>query len=264
MTTDPAARHIVERFRQEPKRRRLIVDRIEELGPRMRRIEFTSPDLADFDSRSPDDHIKIFVSDPAAGGEVAMRDYTPRRFDSSACRLTIDFALHETGPVTVWARNAKVGDQLDIGGPRGSAIMPDDFDWYLLVGDETALPAIGRRIEELRAGVPVTSIVIVDGPEDVQAFDTAAAHRPVWIFRRDLPAVEAGSTFDRDTTALLAAVEAWSAPDGEGYVWIAAEAQAARTLRQYMLEQRHHPIAWLKAAGYWVAGTAGASDKMDH
>ena len=264
MTTDPSARHRVERFRQEPKRRKLIVERIEELGPRMRRIEFISPDLIDFDSRSPDDHIKIFIADPAAGGEIAMRDYTPRRFDRSACRLTIDFALHDTGPVTAWARDAKVGDRLDIGGPRGSAVMPDDFDWYLLVGDETALPAIGRRIEELRADVPVTSIVVVDGPEDVQAFDTAAAHRAVWVFRRDLPDAVAGSTFDRDTAALLAATDAWSAPDGEGYVWIAAEAQAAKTLRQYMLEQRHHPLTWLKAAGYWIAGSAGASDKMDH
>lgn len=263
MTTDPTARHSIERFRQEPRRRTLVVDRIENLGPRMRRIEFTSPDLTDFDSRSPDDHIKIFVADPDAGGEIVMRDYTPRRFDRAARRLTIDFALHETGPVTSWARNAKIGDRLDIGGPRGSMTVADDFDWYLLVGDETALPSIGRRLEGLRAGVPVTSIVVVDGPQDVQIFETAAVHQPVWVFRRDLPDLSPGTPVDRDASALLAAVKAWSAPDGEGYVWIAAEAGVARTLRDHMLKERQHPKAWLKAAGYWVAGAAGTSDKMD-
>ena len=264
MTTDLNARHRVERFRQEPKRRTLVVGRIEDLGPRMRRIEFTSPDLADFDSRSPDDHIKIFVADPADGGEVVMRDYTPRRFDRDTRRLTIDFALHETGPVTAWARDARIGDRLDIGGPRGSMIMPDDFDWYLLVGDETALPSIGRRLEGLRSGVPVTSIVVVDGPEDVQTFQAACAHRPIWVFRRDQSSVSLATPIDRDTSALLSAVEAWNPPEGEGYVWIAAEAGVARTLRDHMLEERRHPKAWLKAAGYWVAGAAGASDKMDH
>lgn len=253
--------HRIERFRREPKRRSLVVDRIEDLGPRMRRIAFVSPDLADFDSRAPDDHIKVFVADPSAEGKIVMRDYTPRLFDRAARRLTIDFTLHDDGAVTAWARTATVGARLDIGGPRGSMVVPDDFDWYLLVGDETALPAIGRRVEELRPGVAVTTIVVVDGPDDVQTFETAADHRPVWVFRRDLPA--GGDLLARDAAALRDAIEARPSPEGEGYAWIAAEARVARTLRDHLLEVRHHPRAWLKAAGYWVAGSAGASDKFD-
>jgi NADPH-dependent ferric siderophore reductase len=60
--------------------------------------------------------------------------------------LTIDFAIHLAGPHQ-WAAAAKVGDRLDIGGPRGSAVVPDDFDWYLLIGDEARCPpsAAGSR-----------------------------------------------------------------------------------------------------------------------
>jgi NADPH-dependent ferric siderophore reductase len=89
--------------------------------------------------------------------------------------LVIDFAIHEAGPATKWAIKAAPGDTLDIGGPRGSAVVPDDFDWYLLIGDETALPSIGRRTEELRAGVPVITAVVVDGADSEQVFDAKSA-----------------------------------------------------------------------------------------
>ena len=76
-----------------------------------------------------------------------MRDFTPRRFDSKTATLVIDFALHDAGPATRWALGARAGDRLEIGGPKSSKVVPDDFDGYLLVGDESALPAIGRRVE---------------------------------------------------------------------------------------------------------------------
>jgi len=87
-----------------------------------------------------------------------MRDFTPRHFDASTRTLTLGFALHDAGPASAWAASARVGDVLGFGGPRGSRLTPDNFDWYLLVGDETALPAIGRRTEELRTGVPVLTV----------------------------------------------------------------------------------------------------------
>ncbi len=168
MLFKPVASHRIERQRQEPKRRLLTVDSVTRLTPRMLRIAFASPELADFSSRAPDDHIKLFLPDPANPGQQVMRDYTPRAFDAARKILTIDFAVHEAGPATAWALAAKPGDKLAIGGPKGSAIVADDFDYYLLIGDESALPAIGRRVEGLRSGVPVATIVVVDGPEEAQ------------------------------------------------------------------------------------------------
>jgi NADPH-dependent ferric siderophore reductase len=247
-------RHAITRIRREPRRRQVAVSRVTDLSPTMRRIEFTSPDLHDFESASPDDHVKLFVPDARSPQGTCARDYTPRAFDAARGTLIIDFALHDAGPATAWALSAKVDDRLLIGGPRGSAVVADDFDYYVLIGDETALPAIGRRVETLRAKVPVTMLAVVDGPEDVQHFVTAADWRPHWVYR-------SGAGKD-DATLLREAAAKLAAPNGEGYVWIAAEARTARDLRDYWLLERRHPKAWLKAAGYWVAGKPGESEKF--
>nr|WP_254602817.1 siderophore-interacting protein [Sphingomonas bacterium] len=63
----------------------------------MLRIGFTG-DLADFVSLSADDHVKLFL--PVEGEADAMRDYTPRAFDTGLGTMTIDFALHDAGAAT--------------------------------------------------------------------------------------------------------------------------------------------------------------------
>src|SRR5579872_7292197 len=104
---DPVNRHQITRILRERRRRSLTVIGTERLSPHMLRLQFSSPELKDFESAAPDDHIKLFVPD-GAGGQ-AMRDYTPRAFNPSAGTLTIDFALHEAGPATAWALSAAPG-----------------------------------------------------------------------------------------------------------------------------------------------------------
>ena len=81
--------------------------------------------------------------------------------------------------------------------PRGSFVVPDDFDWYLFIGDETALPAIGRRLEELRPGAKAIVVAAVAGPEEEQTFDSRANVTTIWV-RRPLSRAE-------DPAPLLAA-----------------------------------------------------------
>ena len=253
LTPTPATRHEIKRVKREPKRRTLSVEQVERLTPNMQRIVFTSPELVDFESAGADDHVKLFLADGQGG--LCMRDYTPRSFDRAQGRLTIDFALHEAGPATAWALAAKVGETLQIGGPRGSSLVTDDFDWYLLIGDETALPSIGRRLEELRAGVPVTTVVLVETAADAQEIATRTAWTAKWVAREGQ---------SRDDTALLsAALVELTLPEGDGYVWIGAEGATARSLRAYMAETRGHPKIWMKASGYWAAGDPGAHEKID-
>jgi NADPH-dependent ferric siderophore reductase len=246
-------KHQIFRTRHEVRRRLLTVTETERITPRMLRIHFVSPDLHDFVSPGIGDHVKLFL--PAPDGERCMRDYTPRAFDTQACTLVIDFALHEAGPATAWAMAAQPGNTIEIGGPRGSMIVPDDFDWYLLIGDETALPAIGRQVESLRAGVPVTTIVAVDSAADQLVFETRADWQAVWAIRTG--SLQADADLLRNALA-----ERGPLPGGDGYVWIAAEARAARTLRTYAYETLGHPKAWLKAAGYWTMGLADAHEPI--
>ncbi len=251
------ARHRIERIRHETRRRMLTVEKIDRLTPRMLRIHFSADDLKDFVSASADDHIKLFFQSgdsSAADGETCMRDFTPRSFDTKQGKLVVDFALHESGPATHWASAAKVGDTLQIGGPRGSAVIPDDFDWYVLIGDETALPAIGRRVEELRPDVPVTTIVAIASPEETQTFETKAAWTQAWCVR--------DGKLD-DAALLRTALESQVLPQGEGFVWIAAEAAVARALRNYLIQDRQHPREWIKAAGYWSHGKADSHTRIE-
>jgi NADPH-dependent ferric siderophore reductase len=248
--TSPAP-SLIERVRQEPKRRTLTVTATERLTPGMLRITFESADLADFASFSPDDHIKIFL--PGADGKPEMRDYTPRRYDNAARTLVIDFAVHDAGPVTAWAMAARPGDRLEIGGPRGSAVVSSVVGKWLLIGDETALPAIGRRIEETKAGNRITSLVAVAGPDERQTFETAAELDARWCYR---PLSQA--TVADGLIAMLTDIEITD----DTFVWIAAEAGVTRAIRNYITETRGHPLPWLKAAGYWVFGKADASEKF--
>lgn len=246
--------HQIVRVRHNARRRILTVERIEALTPRMMRMHFISDDLHDFVSASPDDHIKLFFPMPdGQTDQMVMRDFTPRRFDTREGRLAIDFALHEAGPAISWAKRAQIGDALEIGGPRGSKVMTDDFDWYLLVGDETALPAMGRRVEELRAEARVITLGLVSAPEESQVFETRARLLSLWAIREKS---------DDEASVLWRMLDKIRFPEGDGMVWIAAEAATARAIRSYVIEERSHPKEWVRASGYWARGQADAHETI--
>jgi NADPH-dependent ferric siderophore reductase len=241
----------------------LTVKQVERLTPTMARITLGG-DLAGFNSASYDDHVKVFfplpgrsaptLPEPGPDGKPAEgverspgRDYTPRHYDATKNELIIDFALHDAGPATTWAEHAKPGEQLAVGGPRGSFVVPDDFDWYLFIGDETALPAIGRRLEELRAGTRAIVVVAITGPEEKQVFKSRADVETVWV-ERPLSRAE-------DPAPLLDAVRALTLPkNGDGYAWAAGESQTAKLLRRHLLDERGLDKTFVKAAGYWKRG----------
>ncbi|ATU72997.1 siderophore-interacting protein [Komagataeibacter rhaeticus] len=237
---------VIHRVRHELHRRSLDVVAVERLSPHMIRITLAGADLAGFTSASPDDHIKIFI--PGLDGAPVRRDYTPRRYDPGAGTLVLDFVNHHGGPAAAWARAARVGDRLDIGGPKGSQVIVAT-DW-LLVGDETALPAIGRRVEELPAHARATTVVAVPGAADEQVFQTAARHTAHWVHRPMAHADQA--------RAILAALDGLEMTR-RTFVWVGAEAGVAKAVRQYLLDRRGLDPRWIRAAGYWVKGRADAS-----
>ncbi|HEY9025278.1 MAG TPA: siderophore-interacting protein, partial [Burkholderiaceae bacterium] len=193
----PTTLRRVERVRHELKRRELTVKSVEAPTPHFRRITFTDASLSDFVSASFDDHVKVFVGD-------ARRDYTPRAYSNAACELVIEFALHGDGPVAAWAGRAAAGDTLAIGGPKGSLIVPLDYDWHLLAGDETAFPAVARRLEELPAGAKAIVVLKAADAADRRTFASAADVDLTWVASDD---------------ALLAAVRALALPAGDGFAW---------------------------------------------
>ena len=120
-------------------------------------------------------------------------------------------------------------------------VVPTDYDWHLLAGDATALPAIARRLAELPADA--RAIVIV------QADDLA-----VLELARSSASVELRQVATAD--ALIAAIEGLKLPPGEGYVWCAGEAAAMARLRGILIEGKAHPREALRIAAYWKRGAS--------
>jgi len=240
----------IERIRHELRRRNLTVLSVAALTPNMIRITLGGDEMEGFTSLSAGDHVKLFVPDGEGG--VAMRDYTPRRYDPETRTLVLDFVVHEAGPATQWALGARPGDAVQIGGPRGSQVITGAIAAWLLIGDETALPSIGRRIEEMSAGVPVTSVVAVPGVRDEQSFETVAALTTHWIHREDAT----------DAAAIIGRLRDIPIEPGT-FVWLAAEGSVAKAVRSYLVEERKHPLTWLKASGYWVKGKADTTEKFE-
>ncbi len=199
-TPDPRA---PQRVRHDTRMRLLEVIAITDITPLMRRVRLKG-DMAGFASVGHADHIKAFFfpagvepkvvpigsqgAEFAPGERPEMRDYTPRYWDVDNGWIDLDFVLHGDGPASSWAAQVAVGQKLVIGGPRGSLVVPAAYDWYLLAGDETALPALGRRIEELPAGSKVIAVIEVAELAEEQSFETRANVSLTYVYRDGLPA----------------------------------------------------------------------------
>lgn len=241
---DAAQAPVIERVRHELKRRELTVASVDPLGPGFVSITFTGDDLADFTSLSFDDHVKLMFDESAE--TPVRRDYTPRRFDREQRTLTLEFALHGHGAASEWARGAQVGQRLTIGGPRGSFVVPLGLDWHLLVGDSTALPAISRRLEELPAGSRAFVLVMADAAD-----------------RRDLPSrAEVELQWVDGADALVAALQAWTPPAGQGVAWGGGEAQAMARVRQ-VLNEKGVPRELTRVSAYWKKGVADHHETLE-
>jgi len=246
----------IHRVNHEIRQRRLDVLRVTDLTPRMRRITLGGAELAGFASVGSDDHIKLlFACTPEeqqaidarnlgrdGGARPTMREYTPRRIDLANLELDIDFVLHGDGPASTWAAQAAPGQTLDIAGPRASMVVPDIFDSYLLIGDETAIPAIARRLEELPAGRQVLVVIQIEDEQERQALASKAQVEVIWVRRH--------------AEDLLERVKHLALPQGRLYGWVALEKTLTRQAKALLLEKGVQEDA-LKAVAYWRAdGTA--------
>ena len=234
----------IERVRHDLKMREVQVARINHVSPGFASITFHGEALADFRSLSFDDHVKFMFND--ANGEQVRRDYTPRRFDRDAREMDIEFALHGHGGAAEWARNATVGQSAIIGGPRGSMILPLAMDWHLLIADDSALPAVTRRLEELPDGARVQAVLLVDAA-DRRTFATGADADIRWVANED---------------ELLQILRELPLHAGAGLAWGGGEAALMARVRQVLLD-KGLPRQAAKVSAYWKHGVADHHERLD-
>ena len=199
-----------QRVRNDLRFRELTVLRVERPSAGFQRIVLGGEQLEGFSSRGFDDHTKVFFPAPGAvfvppvvtdegidwgdGVRPQARDYTPL-YDEVRHELMLDFFIHDGGIASSWAVEAKAGDKLTIGGPRGSLVVPEDYAWQLYVCDESGMPALRRRLLGLRqlAVTPqVTAIVTIadasykDYLADLDGFNIewVEGHNPAFVAER--------------------------------------------------------------------------------
>lgn len=255
------ALHDNRRIRHPTELRTLEVLRTQRLTPHMQRITFGGNALRGFHSPGADDHVKLFFPNrhgqwvlPMVGPDglvfppgqepSPMRDYTPRQHDAARNELVIDFVLHGDGPASTWAWQAGPGQPLVVGGPRGSFLLAHDYDRYVLAGDETALPAIGRMLEQLPGHTRITALVELPDPGDRQVLPARTGIEIHWLDRAGW-AGDGDGPFEQALRAL---------PDtaGDTFYWIGCESRRARAMRLW-LDERGIPRDAIKASGYWKA-----------
>jgi len=226
----------------------------------MIRVTLGGDELAGFGGEGPDRRIKMFfpvegqerpaVPRATSGGPVwpageprpAIRTYTVRRFDAAEGELDVDFVLHEGhGPAAAWARDARPGAWVGVSEPGGRYEPDPAAAFHVVIGDETALPAVATVLDVLPAGVPALAFLeIADAGEEQLLPGAAQLH---WVHRGH---AEPGAP-------LAAAVRAAQFPSGDGQAWLSGESACVRDLRKHLLDERGLDRRRVYATGYWRA-----------
>ena len=183
-------------------------------------------------------------SGPPEGRPVGRR-YTVRAWDPDARLLTIDFVVHgAVGHAGRWANHARTGDLLQLTGPSGGYAPSTTADWHLMVGDESALPAIAAALERLPAGARAKVYVEVGSPADELPLAGAGEIEVRWLHRDGRPFGE----------PLVEAVRALEFPPGRVHAFVHGEAGAMKELRRLLRVERGVPRGDLSISGYWRRG----------
>lgn len=175
---------------------------------------------------------------PVPGGDSVKRYYTVRRRREGRGEIDVDLVLHRTGPATEWAGAAAVGDVVAFDAPRGHYAPPSDTTSLVLCGDVTALPAIGRILEEraaLETSPPASIVIALDDPADRQALALRPGDDLRWCA----------------TSALVDETRRLCGGDPLAYVWFSGEAADMRAVRARLRRELGIPASRWTTMGYW-------------
>ncbi|ATG51033.1 cobalamin ABC transporter ATP-binding protein [Brachybacterium vulturis] len=248
--------------------------------------------------------------DPADRGW--MRTYTVREHRaaghpgnlSAQPEIDIDVVLHldpveqpGQGVAARWARDAQVGDTVSLLGPNRHLVGPDyggiEFRpgtarTVLLVGDETAVPAVGSILEALPASISGHALLEVPEAGDAQQLLSRSGVQVTWLPREGRPH---GELLDAAVRRLMSENNAqafrdaaadgpaddgraatheeledvdidetilWETTTGHGafYAWLAGEAGAIKSLRRHLVSELGLDRKQVSFMGYWRQGRA--------
>ena len=218
-----------------------------DLHPGLRRVVFTCAD--GLPGYKPGNDLVFLL--PLPDGTEGRRHYTIRGADAAKGTLWVDFVMHADTPGPRFARTARAGDRVQARGPRGRTFLRDT-GFHLMIGDETALPAILHMIEALPQGEGVRAIVEVPDAGWEQPVPAGTDAEIRWVHRNG-PA--------RPSSLLGGALAASGLTLGQGTAYLLAETGTVRALR-HRLQDEGATKDQLVCEGYWRPGREGGHDHI--
>jgi NADPH-dependent ferric siderophore reductase len=252
---------------EQPNRRkqsttRLVVRRTERVNPHLIRINATPSnpeDLAQFTTPHSDAYVKVLFRKPgvrypepldmATAREAlpredwpALRTYTLREVRPDTGDIVIDFVYHgDSGLAGPWAASATEGSEMFVVGPGGGYSPDLTADWHLLVGDDSALPAIAASLTRIPPSTPVQALIEVTDEADEQPLESPGLLQTRWLHRARGESV-------------VEAVRELVFPNGRVHAFVHGEAGAVKELRRHLREERGLTMDQLSISGYWRLG----------
>lgn len=230
-----------------------------QLTPLMIRVTVTGAEIALLDGGHFDDRVKLVFPDddgqvrpPAlVNGRLdwprpfpVNREYTIARINDEA--IDIDFVLHDGGHASRWAQRAQPGDEIWLVGPKSDTQILEGTSSFVILGDETALPAIARCLREMSPDAVGRVAIEVADEQERQELDHPQGVSVTWLYRGGV----AGAS-----PLLGEYLESIDVPNDGAYLWAAGEAGAMRPIRIWA---RAHGFdrSNCNISGYWRAGPA--------
>lgn len=240
----------------------LVVRRTERVTPHLIRITAAPADPAGFAPFAATPHTDAYIKivflrpgvtypepfDMAAARQLprehwpALRTYTLRAVRPGSGEIDIDLVHHgDVGLAGPWAATLRPGDEFHVMGPGGAYSPDPDADWHLLVGDESALPAISAALATLPEGARALVFVEIADDAERQELRSPGDLRVSWLLR------DAG-------TSLVDAVRGLDWPAGRVHAFVHGEAGEVKQLRAHLVGERGLTSDQLSISGYWRRG----------
>lgn len=228
---------------------RATVVAVRRVTPHLVRVTLAGPELVRIDPTAHTDrYLKLVLGDPPVeGARPVVRTYTIRsvRDGAHGVEWDVDVVVHgDEGLGGPWAARVAPGEDVTFLGPGGGYAPDPEAPWHLLVGDDSALPAVAAALEALPAGAVAHAFVEVSGPEDEQEIVSRADLHLTWVHR-------GGRTL---TEAVTAAHAAGRLPAGAPHAFLHGEASCVRDLRRWARAELGVGRDRLSASGYWRRG----------
>ncbi|MEL0636740.1 siderophore-interacting protein [Marinomonas sp. TI.3.20] len=225
-----------------PQPRELTVISTTLVTPHMLRVTLGGENISTMPENQESAYVKLIF--PSESSRL-MRTYTIRKQRTDA--IDIDFMLHDdSGPASSWAKNAKPGDRILVGGPGPKKMIEESAQWQLLIGDMTALPAISVNLETLPADAKGYAVIEVVSEEDIQPLKHPAGIELKWVVN-----THPGS----NDLALLEQVQALEWLSDDVSVWAACEFGSMKALRRFFKDEKKVEKTNLYISSYWKQGS---------